>query len=561
MRYLRPYTLLPALMFLGFLVLYPLFMVVFASFKGGPPGVDSPFSIEGYQRAWADPGVIRAIFTTLWMAILRVGFGIILTIFVAWIINRTNTPWRGGLEVLVWLRFFLPTLPVVIAWTLILGPQGLANKFLMNAFNLSSPPLDIRSYWGIIFISTTIQVSMLYFFIAPAFRRMDASLEESSRMCGASSFTTLRRITAPLLTPALLGAGLLSFLIVLESYETELVLGTSQNIYVFSTYIWMTMSLVPVDYPKAMALSSVFLFLAAAVIILQFRILRGRIFVTVTGRGFTARPHDLGRWKWVTFSFVMLYFLVATLLPLIIIVAGSFMKIWGMWRLDAFTTENWTTVLGDSSFMLSVKNTLLLGAMAATGGLLLYTLMSYGFLRTRLPARQGLEILSWVPRMAPALVMSLGFVWAYLGGGIPLLKVLYGSLFLMALVIIVNSMPFGTRIMNGAMVQIGPELEESSRVSGASWLSTMRRIVVPLLSPAVVSAWLLLFLTATRALIIVMFLYVSSSKVLALSTYEYWFSGEAEKAAVVGIVLVAISLPVALLARYLGRRQTMAMNY
>ncbi len=558
-RHIGPYMLLPFLAFLAFVMVYPIFMVIYASFKGGPPGENAPFTLDGYVRAWSDPATIKALVTTFALAIPRVITGVTFAIFATWIITRTNTPFRGVFEQLMWLRIFLPVLPMIVAWLLIgAGRTGIVNSFLMNTFGFDRPPLDIRSYWGVIFMSLMTSGSFYFMYMAPAFRNMDASMEESSRTCGASNLTTLVRVTVPLMMPAILGITLLVFLFILSSYETELFLLAPKGAYVFTTYIWNLMGKVPVDYPAAMALSNAFLIFTTAVILLQFRVLRGRQFVTVTGRGFGVRLIDLGKWRWVTFGVLATWTIVGLVFPIIMLVMGTFQNTWGIVE-AGWTTRHWTESFGSPDIVRSIKNTIILGLGVATVGTILYGLMSYIYLRTKIKFRAGIEILSWVPRMAPAIVLAVGLVWAVLGG-IPGLTTLYGSLVLMGIIIIVEAVPNGMRMMNGGMVQLSPELEEAARVSGASWLRTTWRVVIPLLAPTLLNGWLISFLGATRALVVLLFIYLPASKVLSIDIFERMQSTEPQQAAVLGVVLTAISMAVATVARLVMRQQRRAME-
>ncbi len=557
---LRPYVLVPFLGLLAFVMAYPIFMVVYASFKGGPPGTDAPFSLDGYVRAWTAWPTYKALITTFGLAVPRVLTGVIFAVFATWIVTRTNTPLRGLIEELIWLRIFLPTLPMVVAWLLLMGgSSGIINKFLMNTFNLSTPPLDIQSYWGVVFNSFMMAGTFMFLYLAPAFRNMDASLEESSRVSGASNLTTLWRITVPIMKPAILGITLLMFMVVLSSYENELFFLSNKGKFVLTTWIWWETTTMPPDYPAAMAMSSVFLVFVAVVIFIQFKMLGKRQYTTVTGRGFGVRLLDLGKWRWVTFAIMMSWTVVGLILPMTMLVMGTFQNAYGVVD-SGFTLQYWKDALGRSTVITSIKNTLVLGFMVASMGTVLYGLMSYVYLRTKLKWREGIEVLSWVPRAAPSVVLGLGIVWVVLGGGIPGLTALYGTLFLMAIVILLEATPQGMRMMNGGMVQLSLELEEASRVSGGSWLRTMRRVVMPLLAPTLLNAWLLSFLGATRALVVLLFLYLPSSMVLSIEIFRAMIGTRPQQAAILGVVLTAISMVVAIVARVLALRQRRLME-
>lgn len=541
---------------LGFLVVYPIFMLVFGSFKGGPPGGKEPFTLNGYISAYSALETYKTLWTTVWLGAVRAILATGIAIFLAWVVTRTDTPWRRGLEVLIWLKFFLPTLPVVIAWTFLAAPQGMLNQAAKTVLHIDKPIFDVYSYGGIIWVSILAWSALLFILIVPAFRGMDASLEESSRMAGASTFHTLRKVTIPVLAPAILGGFMIVFIRLMESFEIELLLGYPKNIYVYTTKIWWYMGLTPSDYPRGMAYSTVFLVITAGLIILYWKLLKeGKAFVTVSGRGFAVRPTRLGRWRYFTFGMVLLYFAISVLLPLAGLVVGSMMKIWGVFTMaDPYTNRNWISVLGDKRFFPTLGNTLIVGVISATVGMLLYSILSYIVVRTKVTGRKILDGISWLPYGVPSLVLALGFFWAYVGG-IPFLAPLYGTIWLMMLVFIVRGLPLGCRVMNGAMFQIGNELEESSRILGASWTYTFRRIMAPLLSPAFIGAWIIIFLISIRDLVTVIFLYLPKSRLISILMFEYWVGADYERATALGLILTVISLGAALIALRLSRRK------
>lgn len=546
------------LLVVAFFVIYPIFMLLFGSFKGGPPGTTAEFSIQGYEKAYLSMDTYRVLFTTIWLSAVRALLAISIAIFLAWVVTRTDTPWRKGLEVMIWLKFFLPGLPLTVAWILLAGPKGFINEGISRLFHIDEPLLDIFSYGGIIWVSTITWAALIFVLITPAFRGMDASLEESSRMSGASGAATLRNVTIPVLKPALLGAFLLGFIRLLESFETELLLGYGSGIYVYTTRIWWLLGITPSDYPQAMALSTVFLALVFGVIVLQWRLIGHRQYVTITGRGFATRPTRLGGWRFVTLGAVLLYITVAMVLPLVVLAIGSFMKIFGIFVKDPFTMKHWVRTFADPRFMLSLKNTMLVGIGSATIGIFLYSVISYIIVRTKFRTRKALDFITWLPWGVPGLVLALGFLWAY-QGGIPFLGFLFGTIWLLMLVFLVKGFPLGIRTMNGAMYQLGNELEESSRVLGASWAHTFRRIMLPLLSPAAIATWIILFMLTVRDLVTVIFLYTPQSRLLSIIFFEYWIAGQYESATVLGLILTVIMMASALVARWLGNRQSVAM--
>jgi iron(III) transport system permease protein len=542
------------LLVLGGLVLYPLFMIFYGSFWSDAPGAPGHFTVQGYIEAYSDPAVLSALGTTFWLAAVRTVVTSVMAIFFAWVLVRTDLPYKGLFEVMLWLPFFLPLMPMTMSWVLLLSPHiGIVNQLLVKLPFIQDAVFNIYSYGGIIwshlFFSTSVRVIM----IVPAFRRMDASLEEAARVSGAGRFGSIVRITIPVLMPGILGATMLGFIKSLESFEIELLLGVPQGIYVYTTKIYQLITSEPARYPPAMALTGVFLVVVFFLIFLYRHLISRREYTTITGRGFTVRPVLLGRWKPFLVILFSLYIFVSTILPLSVLVLGTFMRYFGLFRGDWFTFANWAKVLGDSSLLTSVKNTFILGAGVAIGGVLLYLLVSYIIIRTRARGRGALDFVSWLPWSVPGLVLALGMLWAYVGG-IPLPFVLYGTIWIMMLAIVVAQMPFGMRIMNASMLQVSKELEESARVHGASWAYTMRRIMMPLLGPALMAIALILFQAAVRDLATVVLLYSPKSRVLSTLMLDYWLGGAQESGAVIGLMIVVLAILGAIAARVLGRR-------
>jgi iron(III) transport system permease protein len=562
---LRPGTIISSLLLvlIGFFVLYPLFMLVYGSFMGGAaPGVPASFSMRGFKIAYGDWDTWKVLWTTIWLGTARSLLSVAMGVFLAWVVTRTNTPWRRALEVLIWLQFFCPYLPMTMSWVLLGAPEiGFLNQFFKWLLPIEKGFINIYSYWGIIWVSSAHWASVAFFIVTPAFRGMDASLEESARMCGSSKSHTLINITVPLLLPSILGAFMVVLVHLMESFEVELLLGYQKGIIVYTTKLWALLGFSPANYAVAMPMTLMFLAILFGLIFIQQRLFAGKHqqYVTVTGRGFATRPTDLRRWKYLTFALTMAYIFFSTILPLGVLIMGSFMKIFGVFIKDPFTLGQWKTMLADPRLLFSIKNTLLLAFGAATGGMILYFFVSYIVVRSRFAGRKVLDFISWLPWGIPGLVLGLCFLWAYVGGigtfvnhyfGI----VIYGSLGLMMLALIVKGLPLGVRAMNGAMIQLGSELEESARVLGASWFHTARRIVAPLVAPGFMAAWLLVFSIAARNLSTVILLYTPKSRNLAVLSFEYWQGGDMGAGLTAGLILVAMVLTIALIGLYVRIR-------
>ncbi len=275
------------------------------------------YGFQGWEEAFGSPGILSAIYNTFSLALTRQFIALILGIVLSWLLARTDIPLRGPLEFMFWLSFFLPALPVTMGWILLLDPKfGLVNAWLLKLPFISEPPFNIYSFWGIVWVHlavSTIGVKVLL--LAPAFRNMDAALEESSRVSGASAVGTLIRIITPIMMPAILVATILGLIRSLEAFEIELLLGVPIDLHVFSTKIHDLVISEPAEYPPAMALSSTFLVVLLLLVTFQRFVLKRKEYTTVSGRGFNNRLTPLGRWKGLVFVLVLLLALMITAVP------------------------------------------------------------------------------------------------------------------------------------------------------------------------------------------------------------------------------------------------------
>jgi iron(III) transport system permease protein len=392
--------------------------------------------------------------------------------------------------------------------------------------------------------------------MTPAFTAMDAALEDAARTSGSSNFGVLMRITVPILAPAILASTALGFIRSLESLEIEMILGIPAGIYVVPTKIWDYIHWEPPLYERATALCSIFLFFIFLLIWLHRTYLRGREFTTVTGRSYMVRTFPLGRWRWVTCSFCLLFIFVMIILPLVTLVMGTFMEFFGNFDVEnAWTLRHWITVFGDPVFLRSLKNTLILGIGAAIAGTILYALTSYMIVRTRLPGRAFIDVLSWLPWALPGILISLALLWAVLGSG-EYIKLIYGTVSVLVLAIIIKEMPLGTQIIKAGVLQISNELEEASSASGANWLAGFRRILLPLLKPTMMAVAIITFISAARDIPTVIFLSTHDTRTLSLLMLDYIADANKEKAAVLGVFLVLLIFALLLVGRLLGFRRS-----
>ena len=535
-------------------VVFPLVLVALQSLQVAPPGQPARYGLDGWRAALGEPGLRGALVNTFTVTFVRQLLSLPLAVLVAWLLARTDLPGRSWIEFAFWAAFFLPPFTVTLSWILLLDPEyGLVNTWLAKLPFVGGRPFNIYSFWGIVWVhiitgSLTVKVILL----TPAFRNMNASFEEASRVAGAGGLRTALRITVPVMAPAILSVLLLGTMVSLQTFEVEQVLGLPFRFFVFSTTIYdLLVTRVP-RYDAATALSVLILAGMLPLVFAQQWLTRGRRYTTVTGQ-FQSRVHALGAWRAPAMLLALALVLLVLGVPVVFALLGTFMKLFGFFHIpDPWTLENWTTVLGDEQFRRSLHNTLVLAVSTAVVTIVVHSLIAYIIVRTRYVGRRLLDFVSWLPFTVPGIILGLALLWLFLGVGI--LRPLYGTTAVLVIAGVIAGMPLGVQIIKSGLMQLGGELEEASRIAGASWWATYRRIVLRLMAPTLLAVGMITFVGAARNIGNFALLTTSANRPLSMLQLDYVAQRKFEEAVVVACIIMFVSLAGALVARLLGLR-------
>ena len=535
-------------------VVFPLLLVVFQSFQIAPPGQPARYGLDGWRAALGEPGLRAALVNTGKVTLVRQLFSLPLAVLIAWLLARTDLPGRDWIEFAFWAAFFLPPFTVTLSWILLLDPEyGLVNTWLAALPFVSAHPFNIYSFWGIVWVhiitgSLTVKVILL----TPAFRNMNASFEEASRVAGAGTLRTALRITVPVMAPAILSVLLLGTLVSLQTFEVEQVLGLPFRFFVFSTTIYdLLVTRVP-RYDAATALSVLILIAMLPLVFAQQWLTQGRQYTTITGQ-FRSQPHRLGAWRAPAFLFALALVVIVLGVPVLFALLGTFMKLFGFFHVpDPWTLANWQTVLADELFLRSLHNTLVLAVGTAAATIVVHSLIAYIIVRTRYAGRRLLDLVSGLPFTVPGIILGLALLWLFLG--VRFLRPLYGTTTLLIVTGVIAGLPLGVQIIKSGLMQLGSELEEASRIAGASWWSTYRRIVLRLMTPTLLAVGMITFVGAARNIASFALLTTSANRPLSILQLDYVAQRKFEEAVVVACIIMFISLGGALFARLLGLR-------
>ena len=536
----------------AFLVVYPVLLLIIHSFEVGPFGRQTTWGVENWIRAFTQPDLAGALWNTVSLAITRQGLSLLIAVPICWIIARTDLPGRNWLEFGFWVCVFLPQLTVTLGWIMVFDSHnGLANQMLEKLPFIEKGPFDIFTWWGIIMthlLSGSIAIKIML--LTPAFRNLDASLEEASLASGASTVATLFRVVVPLVAPALLVVTILSTIRALEAFETELILGAPAQIDVFSTKIYRIATREPPEYGVATALSMVILAVVLPLILFQQRYISRRSHATLSGK-YRGHLQPLGAWRWPVFAVIFGMVLIMTILPVALVITGTFMNLFGYFTIATpWTMKHWTSVLSNPVFMNALTNTVIIAGGTSLLGMAVFTVIAYIIVRTKYAARGTLDFFVWVPSTVPGIIMGLGFLWLFLGT--PFLRPLYGTTWLLILVTALASITLGTQLVKSTLVQLGAELEEASWASGASWRYTLRRVVLPLIAPAIAVIGVVAFSAAARTTGTIALLATNSNQPLSMLQLNLMADNNYGAASVVGVFLLVLTIGVALVARALG---------
>src|SRR5437763_1002402 len=476
------------------LVLGPFVPLLYASIRDRPLYEGGgAFTLGAYRDLFADPKFWHAALHTLEYAALTTVLSVVAGAAVAILVARTDLPGRRYFGRLTLLPLLLPSLGIVLGWIVVWGPGGYLSSAVHTHLHL--PTLDINTIHGMAVIEATRLLPVAYMTCEASLARADSSLEDAARSAGSSPLGVLRSITIPMLRPALLNSGTLIFTLSIASLGIPLLLGTPHNIQFVSTYLYLqwTNAATP-DSPLVSAGAMLLLLVATGLLLLRNRMLGAEArYVSVAGKAGRTSMLALRAWKWPLTIAVTLYIVFSTLVPVLGLALMSFVAfltpLIAPWHL--FTWANWQ-ILGTGVYLRSIEHSALLalvGGLATTAVVALATLVAH---RSKLATRKSLPFVMLYPRAIPGLIIGIGFFWAYLLTGAPG-DWLRGGIWGILLAFCIRNLPFAYVVMYPTMARIGEELDHAGRSVGAGWWRTCRSIVLPLLRPALLASFVLMF--------------------------------------------------------------------
>ncbi|MDP2602709.1 MAG: iron ABC transporter permease [Deltaproteobacteria bacterium] len=548
--------LVGAILFVLYLAGVPLVMLLYGSIRSAPIGEPGAvYTIQNYVKAYFEKEFYFLLLNSVYFGVGTCTLTFLIGTFLAWVSERTNTPFKKLFVVMSLIPFIIPGILSTIAWILLLSPKiGLINIVVKGALGLESAPFNIYSMWGMIWAEAIHLYPLVFLLMSAAFRNMDTSLEEAALTAGSSTFQTFCRVTLPLMRPAMFSVLLINFIRGIEAFEVPALIGVPAKISLFTTKIFLAIHQFPSDFGLAGAYAVTLLVISTTGVLIYGRITRREErYATVTGKGYRPRVIDLGVWKYATLAGSFAIFFLAVILPVFVLLWSSFIPYYGVPSrelMDKMTWANYQYILNYPLAMTAFKNSFYLSVGSATLVMLLTSIIAWITVKTKLPGRALLDNMTFIPIAMPGIVLGVSLIWVYLTLPIPI----YGTIWVLLLAYITKFMPYGIRAASASMIQINKELEEASLTAGGTWFQTFRKIILPLLMPGFTAGWIYISIIALRELSTSILLYSYNSTVLSIMAFDLWEGGQYTYVCALGVLMVMLLIAMAFTARKLGAR-------
>ncbi|NLJ80693.1 MAG: iron ABC transporter permease [Firmicutes bacterium] len=524
-------------LFLLIFQVFPLLYLVFRSFFS-----TGTFSIEAFKRVYSYPLNWSALRNTVVTASLSMVFGVLIAFPLAWLVGRTNLYGKKFFRTLFVMTYMVPPYVGAMAWLRLLNPRvGTLNILLQNMFGLSETPFNIYTVGGLVWVLTTFYYPYAFITISRAMEKMDPSLEEASRISGASSLRTLTTVTLPMMAPSLVAAALLVFVSAGSCYGIPSIVGAPGQVHTVTTRIIDFVYIGSQEGLTDATTLAVFLMLIANIVLYVSTFVVGRRqYITISGKSTRPNIVDLGRWRIPITVLVCLFALLVVVIPFLTVASTSILVNLGKpFVLENLTFKYWERIFTRKAILQSMRNSLVSGGVAATAGIAVSLVMAYLLVRTNVKGKQLPDFLITVGSGTPSVVIALALIMTMSGRfGINI----YNTLTIMIIAYMIKYLLMGMRTVVSAMTQIHPSLEEASQISGAGWIRVFKDVTVPLIGPSVVAGWFLIFMPSFYELTMSTLLYSTDTKTLGyeLFTYQTYHSQQTASALATAILLLVI---------------------
>lgn len=521
------------------IVFIPIFMIVYNAFF-----FNGQFDIAMFKEVVFSADNISAMTNTVIIGLAVTVFGTIVGLFYAWLLGRSDIPCKGLMRALFMIPYMFPPFFGAMAWDMLLsGRGGYINTWLMNTFGFQNAVFNINSLGGIIFVEVSYYFPFVFMQVVSALERMDPTLEESARIAGASQGTVIRKITIPLVTPAISAGALLILISSLAHFGVPAILGFSKQIYTLPTVIYALIDRAGGSFEgirQGAALSILLVFVVTMALILQKVVLSSGSYDIIKGKSMRPTLIKLRGAKYPLLILSILTLVIIVLVPLLMIFLEGLVKAYGLPLIpENFTLDNFKNIASSKATMDAIKNSLGLSISAGILCMFLGVMIAYVVIKIKPKGKEILEMLSVLPYSIPGTVLAIGVILAWSG---PIFDIsLYNTIWIILVAYLARYLSFSMKSASASLQQVHPSLEEAARACGASHTESLKDITLPLIRPAMVAGFFLIFLPSMRELTTSILLYGPYTRTLGVQIFALRDSGQIPQAsALAGIAILII---------------------
>ena len=520
-----------------YFIVFPMLILIYDSFV-----VDGAINFSNYKNVYSQNVNWKALVNTIQLSLFVMVASVIITFPLAWLIGRTDLPWKKSFRTILVGSYMIPPYVGAIAWVQMLNPSvGYLNEIFKTIFHLSQAPFNIYTMGGLTWVLTLFYSPFAFITISRAMEKMDPTLEEAARIAGASPLRTLWDVTLPLMAPSIVAGGLLVFIATGSAFGIPAIVGMPGNIEVMTTRI---VTFVYMGDEKgirdATALAVSLMVLANGLLFFMSWLLSRKDYTTISGKSTRPNMVELGKFKHAAFGIVGLYAFVAVILPIGSVLLTSFLV--SMSKGIEFSNlgiDPWIPVITSSQYMESIGRSLIYGVISATIGTVLAVFVAYLSVKTKVTGRSIPDLLVVLGGSTPSIVIALALIITFSGNyGLNI----YSTMWILIVSYLIKYMTMSVRTVAASLSQVHISLEEAALNSGASWLRTCKDIIIPLVAPSIVAGWFLIFMPSFYELTMSNLLYGADTKSIGVLLYELQTYADTQNASVLSVIILVIVL-------------------
>jgi len=521
------------------LVIYPLFSLLLRAFIS-----ESRFSLNNFHKVFITKDIFVALSHSIFVSTISTVFATIIGVILAWIVSRTDIPFRKQIKTGLLMPFLIPPFISAIAWLQLIGPAGYINSIYMAIKQTWNPLFVIYGKWAIIMVMSLSGYPFVYLTTLAGLERMNPSLEEAGQISGAGIFNVMKDITIPIMAPTIGAGAILVFISRIANFGIPAVMGMPANYYVLTTKIYrlINLSFVVKDAQAIATAMSIFLMLIAASGLLLVKVyLRGKEYIVISGKDVQPKLVKLGKWRYILFSIVLSMIIITVVLPIIAILLTALTRAWGLLPvISNWTLKNFKYVLFDLDMSKrAIRNSFFLAVSASIITTFIGAVIAYMIVKIKVKGSQILDFVSSIPYSIPGTVFALGMIIAWNKSFFGRFNI-YNTIWILLVSYIAHNLAYSVRTVSSSLMQVDNSLEEAARISGSNRVQSFRDIIMPLVKPSLVASWFLVFMPAFRELTISVLLWSTGNETIGVAVYNLQEGGNVTASSALAIIMILV---------------------